>query len=221
MSMAKKPARVSSEAALKATGKTWEQWLRTLDDARAQDWPHKQVVAYLGERHGLSPWWQQAVAVEYERARGTRVTGRSADVGYEIGVQITLPFPAERLWALLLSREGLRLWLGDLDVLPLHEGSVYQTRDGVRGDMRTVQPGYRLRLTWQPEDWSTPSTLQVTVVPRGEKAALHWHQERLSGEAQREAMRARWRRVTGALATLLEATGTPAYAAPCVKRAAS
>ena len=62
---------VSSEAVVKATGKSWAEWLQILDRAEAREMNHRQIVALLGEESRLSSgWWQQTIAVGYEQARG-------------------------------------------------------------------------------------------------------------------------------------------------------
>lgn len=59
-------------------------------------------------------------------------------------------------------------------------------------------------MTWQPAGWSGPSTLQVTVVPASGGATIAFHQEKLSDEATREQMRARWQHALDRLQALLE-----------------
>ena len=59
-----------------------------------------------------------------------------------------------------------------------------------------------MRLTWQPPHFSTPSTLQVSLIPSGNKTALRFHQEKLPSAEAREQMRAHWRDVLQKLAEL-------------------
>ena len=40
--------------------------------------------------------------------------GLTKDAGWQIGVRKTLPVALEDAWNLLVSEEGLSLWLGDL-----------------------------------------------------------------------------------------------------------
>jgi hypothetical protein len=72
---------------------------------------------FIGDAGG---WWAQSVTVGYEHAKGRRVKGETADAGFQVGVQKMLPIDASTLWSLLVSADGLRLWLGDLaDAIPL------------------------------------------------------------------------------------------------------
>jgi uncharacterized protein YndB with AHSA1/START domain len=73
---------------------------------------------------------------------------------------------------------------------------------GVSGEVRAVRARYRLRLTWQPDDWPTAATLQLTLIAsRSGKTALHAHLERLPDAETREQMRAYWRALLERLAT--------------------
>ncbi len=57
-----------------------------------------------------------------------------------------------------------------------------------------ARPGERLRLTWQPEDWAAPATLQLTMhESRPGKTVLGAHLEKLPDAEAREEMRSHWR----------------------------
>ena len=161
---------------------------------------HKQIVGVLASEGGLANgWWQQMVTVGYEQARGLRKVGQTADAGYQIGVQKTLPIPHELAWDLLVVGPGREVWLGETQPLDLRKGADYVTSDGVSGEIRSVDPGKRLRLTWSHADLARPSTLQLYLVPSGEKTSLRFHQEKLSSQDERELMRHHWREVLGRL----------------------
>jgi uncharacterized protein YndB with AHSA1/START domain len=191
-------ARISSESLREATGRDWEKWLETLDSAGAADWDHKEIVAHLGREHPeVSSWWQQSITVGYEQARGKRVLGETADTGFQVGVQRTLPVSADEAWELLVSRP--ELWLGEGASVAFGEGERYVVPAGrgepeTTGEIRVVKPGDRLRMTWQPETWSAPATLQLTLTASGpKKAAIGAHLEKLPDADAREATRKQWR----------------------------
>jgi len=195
--------KITTEAVRKATGKTWDEWLDLLDKDGAKDLDHKGIVKLLKERHGLpSGWFQQEITVGYEKARGKRVEGETADVGFEIGVSKTFTLPAARLWKILTSEEGFKTWLGAAPRGRLAPGLRYRARDGVSGEFRVVKEDSHLRLTWFLPGWKHASTLQVRLTPKGESATVTFHQERLSGEMDRERMRRHWREVLERLAEL-------------------
>lgn len=152
----------------------------------------------------LSGWWCQSVTVEYEYARGRRIKGETKDAGFEIGVQKTIPKSVGDVWEFLISDKGLSFWLGDIksDELRIDKGGVYETKDGTRGEIRSVYPEERLRLTWQPKDREKPTTLQIYLYcPRNtpNKTSLRFHHEKLSGPAERQAMKKHWRNVLAKL----------------------
>ena len=70
----------------------------------------------------------------------------------------------------------------------------------MRGEVRVVKPGQRIRMTWQPEGWKKPATLQLTLVPKTRGASFHVHMEKLPDAKAREAMREHWSRVLESLA---------------------
>jgi len=135
----------------------------------------------------------------------TNPTGRTKSAGYEIGVRKTLPIPAQKLWEYLISVEGVQLWLGVDAPLEWVTGAEFKAQDGSHGVIRVFNPSSHLRLSWQPGDWPRPSTLQVRVIPAGEKATLSFHQEHLPGAAEREEMRKKWGEVVERID--LKATG--------------
>lgn len=197
---------LSGEAVARATGRDWDAWLELLDGLGAQEMDHKEIVALIAGPGALSSgWWQQMVAVGYEQARGLRVVGQTSAGGFQIGVQMTVPVSAGEAWDLLMEGPGLGVWLGTADGIEFRKGERYRTLEGVSGEVRSVIPGDRVRLTWISPALAHPSTLQVTVVPSGGKASVRFHQERLSNLEERERMRAHWRDVLKELSQL--ATG--------------
>ena len=124
-----------------------------------------------------------------------RPVGLTRDAGWEIGVSRTFPYAREAVWDFIISQAGLTLWLGAGARLG-EPGQEYTTRDGTTGELRSLRPVDRVRLTWQPRGWIRESTVQVTVSPAGSrddpKTTLRFHQERLTSAEEREGQRAHW-----------------------------
>ena len=195
---------ISGEAVARATGRDWDEWLDFLDALDAREMTHREIVGLVGGKGGLSNgWWQQMVTVGYEQARGLRIVGQTADASYQIGVQKTLPVSQEFAWDLLVAGPGRDIWLGEAGPFELRQGEKYRTAEGIWGEVRTVAPGQRVRLTWSHPELSQPSTLQVTLVASGKKTSVRFHQERLSSLDEREGMRRHWREVLRKLQELL------------------
>ena len=195
---------ISGEAVARATGRDWDEWLDFLDALDAREMTHREIVGLVAGKGGLSNgWWQQMVTVVYEQAMGLRIVGQTADASYQIGVQKTLPVSQEFAWDLLVASPGRDIWLGEAGPFELRKGEKYRTAEGIWGEVRTVAPGQRVRLTWSHPELSQPSTLQVTLVASGEKTSVRFHQERLSSPDERERMRQHWREVLRKLQGLL------------------
>ncbi|HYO69500.1 MAG TPA: SRPBCC domain-containing protein [Archangium sp.] len=194
--------RVTDSAVKEATGRNWKGWMRVLDAAGAGELNHKQLVAHLA-REVESTWWQQSIAVAYEQARGKRIVGETAATGFHVGVVRTLPVSAHDMWERVATQA--ERWLGAGATLRLEPGAGYEVPKrrgvpGVRGEVRVVKPGQRIRMTWQPEGWRKPATLQLTLVPKERGVSFHVHMEKLPDAKAREAMRKHWSRVLEDLA---------------------
>jgi uncharacterized protein YndB with AHSA1/START domain len=106
-------------------------------------------------------------------------------------VQRSVPLGAGEAWALVISRPDL--WLGEGASVVWERGARYEA-SAVRGEVRVVKPADRLRMTWQPDGWPSPATLQLTFLERGPgKTSIGAHLERLPDAVVREATRERWR----------------------------
>ncbi|MFD2093735.1 SRPBCC family protein [Blastococcus deserti] len=202
--------RLSPEAVRQGTGRSWADWLQALDAAGAGDWDHRAIVDHLESHHPeVSAWWQQSLAVAYERARGRRVVGQAPDAGRQIGVQRSVSVTPGRLWAVLTTQPDL--WLGPGASVVFEPGRAYevppgQWGPGARGEVRVVKPGDRLRMTWQPEGWSEPATLQVALSPAAPgRTRVQAHLEHLPDVSVRETVRERLRAALERVARAAEA----------------
>jgi len=85
----------STEAVVKATGRTHEEWFALLDAWGAMSHTHTQIAAWLADTHDAPPWWRQSITVDYERARGVRGRHQMAD-GFSVSVTRTVAAPPDR-----------------------------------------------------------------------------------------------------------------------------
>src|SRR5437773_2339432 len=49
--------RMSDEALQKATGCTWERWVKALDRVKAYEMSHREIVAYIYRKYKTPSWW--------------------------------------------------------------------------------------------------------------------------------------------------------------------
>ncbi|HLL46086.1 MAG TPA: SRPBCC domain-containing protein, partial [Longimicrobiaceae bacterium] len=182
-SVARPAGRVSAAAVREATGRGWDEWFAVLDAAGAAELAHGEIVAHLQREHPeVSSWWRQSVTVAYERARGKRAVGETG-AGFQVSVQRSVAATVEEAWELLTTRP--ELWLGQGVSVVFVEGERYEVPAGgddagASGEVRVVKPGVRLRMTWRPEGWAAPATLQITLTATWSgKTAIHADLEKL------------------------------------------
>lgn len=132
-----------------------------------------------------------------------KIIGQTKGAGFEIGVRRTFDVSAMRAWEVIISEKAVKLWLGDISGLKWKKGETYTTQNGTEGEIRVINPGSHLRITWWPKDWDKASTIQIRVIPNGEKTTISFHQENLKGAQEREEMRLRWEKVLGELKKIL------------------
>lgn len=124
--------------------------------------------------------------------------GLSASAGYQIGVRRTLPLTQDQVWERLISPNGTQLWIGNIPTILIEVGQKFVSTEGISGEFRVIKPREQLRLTWKPDNWFKPSTLQIRTLPNASnpnKTVLSFHQENLSDGRVREEMKRRWEQV--------------------------
>lgn len=199
-----KLGQVTTTSVLKCTGKNWDQWINLLNKAGANQWSHKEIVAYLKKKYKLTVWWQQGVTQGYELAIGKRIEGYSPSSGFATTASKTMPLSAKSVWELLLSETGLSCWLKPFAAFDFHKGQQYEAEGGVYGEVRTFKKNVRVRMTWTEAEWEKPSILQIYIISRPKnKSMLIFTHEKLPNGRVRLKMREHWKSVLGQLAQRL------------------
>jgi len=109
-----------SEAAIrKGTGRTWDEWLRLLDDWGATGHTHTEIARHVNEVHGVDGWWSQSVTVGYEWARGMRQRHETRG-GYQVSITKTIEATAHDVWRDFVETRRRDRWLepGTLRIRP-------------------------------------------------------------------------------------------------------
>lgn len=197
--------KVSDEAVRKATGKVWSEWIKIIDRENGEKLTHKEIARLLYDKKYIkSGWWCQMVTVGYEYAKGRRKIGETVTQGVEIGVSKTIPVSSNKLWDFTFSDKGLKLWLGEIDNFKLSPKFAFETSGGIKGEIRTIKKGERVRLTYQEKDFEKPSTLQLYFENKGrDKSSLTFHQEKLKDLKTREDMKKYWEKVLNEIQSAL------------------
>jgi uncharacterized protein YndB with AHSA1/START domain len=162
-------AGMGDAAVLKQTGRSWAEWVRVLDAARASEKTHRDIARYVSSL-GTPDWWSQTVTVGYERIRGLRDKGQRRGGGYEASKSRTFDVPVETLFASFANTRRRRRWLP------------------VAVTVRSATPAKRMRLAWND---GTPVQLGFTAKGPSKSAVAVQH-EKLSDKAAADGMKKAW-----------------------------
>lgn len=132
------------------------------------------------------------------------LVGKTKDQGWEVGVRRTFSITADQAWVLVMTQPGMAIWFGRDPDLKFEKGASFQTSDGASGKIVGFKEGSLLRLRWQPQDEGIASTLQLRIIPAGNKATISIHHERLADGAQRIVMKQHWDAVLDQLQALID-----------------
>lgn len=191
-----KIGKVSTESVFKGTKKHWDEWIKILDKAGGRSLEHKEMVAFLKRKYKLSPWWQQGVTHGYELHIGRKQEGRNAKGEYSTMASRTLPVNVKDSWKFLNSAEGMEFWLKPMGEFSLKPKLQFEVEGGIYGEVRTIKPNERARLTWQTEEWPKASIVQIYLIKReGPKSILVFQHDRLPTDRVRLEMRDYWKNV--------------------------
>ncbi|MGH7599837.1 MAG: DUF4287 domain-containing protein, partial [bacterium] len=125
-----KTGRMSDAAVQAKTGKIWDEWFKILDKVGGKKMNHKEIVAYLSEKHNVGPWWRQMVTVTYEQARGLREVYQKAK-GYSANSSKTIAAPLAKLYKAWSDAKLRNRWLPEKELV-----------------IRTATPEKSMRITW-------------------------------------------------------------------------
>ena len=159
-----------SDSAVRAkTGRTWAEWVGTLDAARAAEKPHRQIVAYVSSL-GTPSWWSQMVTVGYERVRGLREKGQLRGGRYNVSKSRTFSVPVARLFNAFANARTRRSWLP------------------VNITVRSATRQKRMRIAWEDGTHA-----QLAFTSKGNaKSVVSVQHEKLPDRSSANAMKTAW-----------------------------
>jgi hypothetical protein len=174
-------AGMSNDAIRSNTGRTWSEWVATLDAIDATRLPHGRIAAHVREL-GEPDWWTQAVAVGYERIRGLRAIGQRRDGTYEATKSRTFAAPAERVFDAFASARTRTRWLPAAGLT-----------------VSKATPGKTVRMRWED---GTP--VEVYFTSKGAtKTQVAIANRKLASKAVADERKAYWSERLDALSALL------------------
>ena len=164
------------------TGKDWAGWFGVLDKAGAAKLSHGPIVAILSEKHGLSSWWRQMVAVEYERARGLRARHETPS-GFSVAISKTVATSLGDLYQATVSAAQRKKWFP-------------------RG---AFEPSSQTKDKYFRGSWKKSARLEIGFYAKGsDKAQIAIQVSKLAKKADVELERAAWKKALGKLQQLVE-----------------
>ncbi|SFN98570.1 hypothetical protein [Mycetocola miduiensis] len=113
---------IGDASVLAATGRSRASWRETLENARAVQWNHTVIAAWLVAEHGVGPWWAQNITVDFEQHSGRRRPGQRADGSFEVTVSRRLPVGQEDALAQTVASVSAAL---DLPAASVNSGGRY------------------------------------------------------------------------------------------------
>ena len=179
-----KLAGMSDASVKKATGCTWERWVKALDHAKAETWTHKQIAEYVHATYKVPDWWTQTVTVGYERIKGLRARGQRRDGTYEVSKSKVLPVPIGELFDAFTDARLRARWLSD-----------------VQPEVRGATPNKSMRLRW-PDGSLVDVGFFSKGAARSQVAIGH---RKLTSQSDAARMKVLWSEKLEALAELLGA----------------
>ena len=173
-----------SDALIKErTGCNWERWVKALDRAKAETWPHREIAKYVMEKYKIPGWWAQTVTVGYERIKGLRAVGQRRDGSFEASKSKTFTVPLDRLYQAFVDSRTRARWL-----------------PGIQLTVRTATRNKSMRITW-PDGTS----LEVGFMSKGtSKSQVALQHVRLPDRTAATRMKEYWAERLAALEQVLD-----------------
>lgn len=132
--------------------------------------------------------------------------GLTKDSGWQVGVRKTLPITPEKAWDFLLSKDIVRLWLGEVPPAPLQCGLMFKLSDKTEVKITMLKPNSHLRFSFHAPGTEQPSIIQVRTIPSGENTVFAFHQEQLPDREARQDRKYHYQQVLEDLESLLNLT---------------
>lgn len=183
---------------------SWDQWIAILNKAGASGWKYQQITDFLKKKK-IGIWWVHIIAGGYEVAIGRRLPGQSLKGTYSMIVTKTLPISRAKAWKWLTSEKAIQIWLNPLSPIEIKKGQVFETAEGVYGEIRTLKKNHRIRLAWNESDGEKKSVVQVLLFGRDpKKCGFAFQHEQLKDGRKRNWAKAHWKKVVETLLQDLE-----------------
>ena len=109
-------AGMSDAVITEKTGRSWKEWVTTLDGHGAAEMAHRDIALLVSGTYKVPGWWTQMLTVGYERIKGLRAVGQRRDGSYEANKSRTYDVPVATLFDAWADAATRRRWLGEAGV---------------------------------------------------------------------------------------------------------
>lgn len=174
---------ITNDAVEVATGAVWKTWMERL--APFHDLDHTERVKKINELWpDVSFWWQQTLAVEYERQHGLRVVGQSCAGDFQVTCSKTMPWSRGKCFDAVLST-------------PFMDGAKWEV--GAQWNIGRIAVEVRrvddevIRWFWFDEDGKSTVTVDFWPNKSGEKMQIRFMHAGLASQEARAKYRAHWK----------------------------
>jgi len=177
---------VTDEACKATTGKTFGQWIATID-ARGIGKGRREVIQWLYDEtgRGKDVWWATTIWVEYERSKGVVVKKDGLAEGYNICVTKSVSAPVAAAFSAF--------------------SSVVESCGNAAVLLR-VREDKDLRFSWQTSGVPDKTLVDVTFLDSGKgKTAIAIMHTRIQTRAESDGLRNAWTKVLNDLKARVEA----------------
>ncbi len=185
---------ITSRSLIKHTKRGWSEWIEVLNKAGAQSLSYQQIVAFLKKKMKSKIWWAHIVANGYEVNQGRRLPGQHLNGTYSVIVTKAFPKSRTQMYQWLTQKDILDIWLKPLSPVKIEKGHVFETADGVFGEIRTFKKNFRIRFTWNESDGEKASIVQLLLFG-DKKCSIGFQHEKLKNAREKAAKREYWKLV--------------------------
>ena len=176
-------AGMSDASVAKATGCTWERWVKALDGVAAHTWPHARIADHVGRKYKVAGWWSQMVTVGYERIKGLRVRGQRRDGAYEATRSKVFNVSVDTLYDAFADPRLRARWLSGVSLI-----------------VRRATKPRSMRITWDDA-----TSVAVGFFAKGDrKSQVQLAHSKLRDQADAARRKAFWSERLAALTTVLQ-----------------
>ena len=178
----RKVAGFSDETITAKSGRSWAEWVETLDKWGAMNRSHTEIAAHVSSL-GVPDWWTQGVTVGYERLRGKRARGQRMTGSWEATKSRTFNIPVADLFEWFANARKRTRWLGRPKMT-----------------VRKATPPKGMRITWEDD-----TSVELYFLAKGDaKSSVAVQHTKLKSKAQADEMKTYWSEKLDALREMLK-----------------